>query len=57
MLCGEGEVLALDKRYPKLALNGLRGLLPSASYISELSGGAWLLGTFVPNDWMSVAAS
>lgn len=54
MLCGAGEVLALDNRFLELTTSGLGGLLQSASYITGLSGGSWLVGTLVLNDWISV---
>lgn len=55
MLCGAGEILALDNRYSDLVLKGLGGLLQSSTYLTGLSGGSWLLGTLVLNDWISVA--
>lgn len=55
MLCGAGELLALDNRYKDSTLSGLGGLLQSSSYLTGLSGGGWLVGTLVLNDWISVA--
>lgn len=54
MLCGAGEILALDDRYEDLTRKALGGLLQSSSYISGLSGGSWMIGTLVLNDWMTV---
>lgn len=54
MLSGAGELLALDNRFENLTKEGLGGLLQSATYITGLSGGSWLLGTLVLNDWISV---
>lgn len=54
MLCGAGELLALDDRYETLKHRGLGGLLQSSSYISGLSGGSWMVGTLVLNDWITV---
>lgn len=55
MLCGAGELLALDNRYKDSLLRGLGGLLQSSSYLTGLSGGSWLVGTLTLNDWISVA--
>lgn len=55
MLCGAGELLGLDSRYEDLTNTGLGGLLQSSSYIAGLSGGSWLVGTLVLNDFISVA--
>lgn len=54
MLAGAGELLALDNRSAELNLNGLGGLLQSSTYILGLSGGSWLVGTLVLNNWMTV---
>lgn len=54
MLCGAGELLALDDRYDDLKKTGLGGLLQSTSYLGGLSGGSWMVGTLVLNDWMPV---
>lgn len=54
MFSGAGELLALDDRYEYLNKSGLGGLLQSSSYITGLSGGSWLVGTLVLNDWMTV---
>lgn len=56
MLCGAGELLGLDDRYDgEDSEKGLGGLLQSATYIAGLSGGNWLVGLMVLNDWISVA--
>lgn len=54
MLSGAGAVLAMDKRYKNLTETGLGGLLQSATYITGLSGGSWLVGTLSVNNWISV---
>lgn len=54
MLCGAGQLMALDNRSEVLRIYGLGGLLQSSTYILGLSGGSWLVGTLVLNDWMSV---
>lgn len=56
MLCGAGELLGLDDRFDDdESLNGLGGLLQSSTYLAGLSGGNWLVGLMVLNDWISVA--
>lgn len=55
MLNGAGQMLALDDRYDELSLKGLGGLLQSVSYLSGLSGGSWLVGSLVLNDWITVS--
>ena len=55
MINGAGQLLGLDDRYDESVKSGLGGLLQSSSYISGLSGGSWLLGLMVLNDWISVA--
>lgn len=54
MLCGAGELMALDNRTSALNSDGLGGLLQSSTYILGLSGGSWLVGTLALNNWMSV---
>ena len=54
MLCGAGEMLGLDSRYSGAKSNGLGGLLQSATYMSGLSGGSWLVGLVVLNDFISI---
>ncbi|EMG49811.1 Lysophospholipase 3 [Candida maltosa Xu316] len=54
MLCGAGQMLGMDGRYDDANNHGLGGLLDSATYVSGLSGGNWLVGSLVLNDWLSV---
>lgn len=55
MLNGAGQILGLDDRYDEAKENGLGGLLQSSSYLAGLSGGNWLVGSLVLNNWISVA--
>lgn len=55
MLNGAGQILGLDGRFDDANQNGLGGLLQSTTYLSGLSGGNWLVGSLVLNDWVSVA--
>lgn len=55
MLNGAGQLLGIVDRYDESVKSGLGGLLQSSSYISGLSGGSWLVGLMVLNDWISVA--
>jgi lysophospholipase len=55
MLSGAGALAAWDERTHGSQENGhLGGLLQSATYVSGLSGGSWLLGSLVINNWTSV---
>lgn len=54
MLCGAGQILGLDGRYDGANDHGLGGLLESSTYLTGLSGGNWLVGSLVLNDWLSV---
>ncbi|GEQ66994.1 hypothetical protein JCM33374_g657 [Metschnikowia sp. JCM 33374] len=54
MLTGAGCFAALDNRTEGAHDNGLGGLVQSATYISGLSGGSWLLGSIVANDFTSI---
>ncbi|KAI3405686.2 plb1 [Candida oxycetoniae] len=54
MLSGAGSLLALDNRFEDSNTNGLGGLLQSTTYLSGLSGGSWLVGSLVLNNWISV---
>lgn len=54
MLCGAGQMLGLDSRYDDANNHGLGGLLQSSTYLVGLSGGNWLVGSLVLNDWLSV---
>ena len=54
MLTGAGQLAALDSRTNGANESGLGGLLDSATYISGLSGGSWLVGSLAMNNWTSV---
>ncbi|KAK6465814.1 lysophospholipase catalytic domain-containing protein [Scheffersomyces coipomensis] len=54
MLNGAGQLLALDDRYNASDIYGIGGLLQSSTYLVGLSGGNWLVGSVVLNDWISV---
>lgn len=54
MLSGAGQIAALDNRTTNASEAGLGGLLQSATYLTGLSGGNWLVGTIVLNNWTSV---
>lgn len=54
MLTGAGSIQALDSRYRPSLSRALGGILQSSSYITGLSGGSWLVGTLIFNDWMTV---
>ncbi|CAK9436152.1 uncharacterized protein LODBEIA_P07100 [Lodderomyces beijingensis] len=54
MLCGAGQLLATDGRFPDANAHGVGGLLQSATYLVGLSGGNWLVGSLVMNNWISV---
>lgn len=54
MLSGGGQVLALDSRYGDSVSKGLGGILQSATYISGLSGGSWMVGTMAMNNWLGI---
>ncbi|CAK9440012.1 uncharacterized protein LODBEIA_P41120 [Lodderomyces beijingensis] len=53
-LTGAGQYAALDSRNQVTKGKGLGGILQSASYIAGLSGGAWLVGSVVSNDLISI---
>ncbi|KAI5963120.1 uncharacterized protein KGF55_002912 [Candida pseudojiufengensis] len=53
-LCGAGQYAALDSRTNVVNGKGLGGILQSSSYISGLSGGAWLVGSLVSNNLISI---
>ncbi|KAG5419833.1 PLB2 [Candida metapsilosis] len=53
-LSGAGQYAALDSRSHVVNGKGLGGILQSASYISGLSGGSWLLGSLVSNNLISI---
>lgn len=54
MLCGAGELSALDNRTTGAFQHGLGGLLQSSTYLAGISGGNWLVGTLALNNWSSV---
>lgn len=54
MLTGAGQISGLDDRIDDANSKGLGGLLQSSTYLVGLSGGNWLVGTLVLNDWISV---
>ncbi|KAI5952712.1 hypothetical protein KGF54_003579 [Candida jiufengensis] len=54
MLAGAGNILALDGRFEDSNTNALGGLLESSTYLAGLSGGSWLVGSLVLNNWLSV---
>ncbi|ODV80948.1 uncharacterized protein CANTADRAFT_47681 [Suhomyces tanzawaensis NRRL Y-17324] len=54
MLNGAGQVLSLDDRFDDANDHGLGGLLQASTYLVGLSGGNWLVGLMVLNDWLSV---
>lgn len=55
MLNGAGAVAAWDSRSTGSQTKGnLGGLLQSATYISGLSGGSWLVGSMYTNNFTSV---
>ncbi|GAV53020.1 hypothetical protein ZYGR_0AI03020 [Zygosaccharomyces rouxii] len=54
MFNGAGMLAAMDDRTRGSVEHGLGGLLQSSSYLVGSSGGAWLVGTLVGNNWTSV---
>ncbi|KAI5970032.1 hypothetical protein CANMA_000935 [Candida margitis] len=54
LLTGAGEYAALDSRTHILQGTGLGGILQSSSYITGLSGGAWLVGSVASNNLISI---
>lgn len=55
MLNGAGAVSAFDSRSPGSTSKGnIGGLLQSATYISGLSGGGWLVGSIYANNFTTV---
>ncbi|KAK3115845.1 Lysophospholipase 1 [Teratosphaeriaceae sp. CCFEE 6253] len=56
MLNGAGIIEAFDDRTPNATSAGhLGGLLQSATYMSGLSGGSWLVGSLYSNNFTSIA--
>ncbi len=54
MLAGGGQFSALDGRTENANTTGLGGLVQASTYITGLSGGSWLVGTLVLNNWTSI---
>lgn len=54
MFNGAGQLLALDDRFEDSNTKGLGGLLQSSTYITGLSGGSWLVGSVVLNNYTSI---
>lgn len=54
MLAGAGQLAALDNRTEDANELGLGGILQSANYLSALSGGSWLVGSLVMEEFPSV---
>ncbi|KAM0199404.1 hypothetical protein ACHAPA_009704 [Fusarium lateritium] len=58
MLCGAGALAAWDIRSDGSDTDGnLGGLLQSATYLAGLSGGGWLVGSLMMNNFTSVQES
>ena len=56
MLTGAGVLEAFDSRTPNSTASGrVGGLLQSATYLSGLSGGSWLVGSLYANNFTSVS--
>lgn len=56
MLSGAGQLAALDNRTTGAHESGLGGLLQALTYLAGLSGGNWLVGSIVLNNFTSVQA-
>ena len=55
LMNGAGALAAFDSRTPNSTNTGqLGGLLQSATYLSGLSGGSWLVGSIYTNNFTSV---
>ncbi|KAI5957248.1 hypothetical protein KGF54_000176 [Candida jiufengensis] len=54
MLNGAGQLSALDERTRVEKGKGLGGLLQASTYIAGLSGGSWLVGSIIMNNFTSV---
>lgn len=54
MLNGAGQLSGLDNRTEGAWEHGLGGLIESATYVTGLLGGNWMLGTVALNNWTSV---
>ncbi|KAL7907734.1 lysophospholipase catalytic domain-containing protein [Trichoderma velutinum] len=58
MLNGAGAIAAWDSRSPgSNATGALGGLLQSATYLSGLSGGGWLVGSIYTNNFTTIEAA
>ena len=57
LMNGAGAIKAFDSRTPGSKESGqLGGLLQSATYVSGLSGGSWLLGSIYVNNFTTIGA-
>lgn len=57
MLNGAGAIKAFDNRTTNATASGhLGGLLQSATYLSGLSGGSWLVGSIYMNNFTTIGA-
>lgn len=54
MLNGAGHLAALDNRTENADENALGGILQASNYVSSLSGGAWLMGSLIMQNFTSV---
>lgn len=54
MLSGAGQLSALDNRTVGAHKEGLGGLLQASTYLVGLSGGNWLVGSVVNNNFTSI---
>lgn len=54
MLNGAGQLSALDNNTRGASTEGLGGLLQASTYLAGLSGGNWLVGSLVMNNWTNV---
>ncbi|KZP28406.1 phospholipase B [Athelia psychrophila] len=52
---GAGVVSALDARNESALAAGTGGVLQVATYFAGLSGGSWLTGSLVMNDWPTIS--
>ena len=56
MMTGGGAVKAFDSRTPNSTAPGqLGGLLQSATYVTGLSGGGWLVGSVFVNNFTTIS--
>lgn len=54
MMAGAGQFAGLDNRTDIVHGNSLGGILQSASYVSSVSGGAWLIGSMALQNWPTI---